>query len=200
MRAWLHFLDRSTRRSLRQALQHKRAFAETTALHVVLGAVADPRRRGWVAVSWIMAITHLGLLEERTSIGLPNTLTLIRANLPALESRLRVGVPVLALVTDLLDGKISRATATVTRFGQQADFLADTAVWVWFTLRHETSRWLRAATFTTWLGTVAAVTVVSFAGGKMKDIPRSRWVRPAGALEVLIGVRVVYKLIHPAKR
>ncbi len=198
--AWLHFLDRATKRSLRQALKHKRAFAETTALHATLGALADPRRRRWVVASWILAVTHLGMLEEHTSIGLPNTLTLIRASLPALQKRLGVAVPVLALVTDFLDGKISRATGTVTRFGKQADFLADAAVWTWFTIGHEHSRWLRAATFAAWLVPVAAVAVSTFAGGVMKDVPRSRWIRPAAAVEVLIGLRIMYRLIRRTGR
>ncbi|MEO6827043.1 MAG: CDP-alcohol phosphatidyltransferase family protein [Microbacteriaceae bacterium] len=147
-----------------------------------------------------MASIHLGMLEERTSIGVPNALTLIRANLPALERRLGVGVPAIALITDFLDGKISRAAGAVTHFGEQADFLADAAVWAWFTVRHETNRWIRAATFAAWVGTVVAVGVCSFAGGAMKDIPRSRWVRPAAVLEVLIGVRFVCTLMHPVVR
>lgn len=189
--AWSQFLVRATKRSVRQAAVHRRALIESTVLHAGVGMLADPRYRVWVAVSWLFAVTHLGMLERQSGLGVANTLTLLRANLPALENRLGNAVPVLALATDWLDGRVSRATDTQTRFGRQADFLADTAVWTWFTLRHEHNGWLRAATFAAWGSTVVAVTVASFAGGAMRDIPRSRWIRPDAALQVIIAARIV---------
>jgi hypothetical protein len=39
--------------------------------------------RVWIMSSWRMAITHLGLLGPRHSIGWPNAVSLARANLPA---------------------------------------------------------------------------------------------------------------------
>ena len=199
--AWARFLARTTRRSVRQALRHPRALLESTALHAGLAALADPRHRTWVAGSWLLTISHLGMLEHRDSLGAANALTLIRANLPALEHRLGNTVPVLALATDWLDGRISRATGTETPFGRQADFLADTALWTWFALLHEPNCWLRAATFAAWGASVVAVAVASFAGGAMKDMPRSRWIRPAAALQVIIGLRfVIRRLTHTGRR
>ncbi len=193
--AWSRFLARATRRSVRQALLHRRALLESTALHAGLAALADPRQRTWVAASWLLTVSHLGMLENRGTLGVANTLTLIRANLPALENRLGNAVPIVALATDWLDGRISRATGTETRFGRQADFLADTALWTWFTLRHEPNWWLRTATFAAWGVSVVAVTTASFAGGAMKDMPRSRWIRPAAALQVITGLRIVLRQI-----
>jgi phosphatidylglycerophosphate synthase len=198
--AWSRFLARATRRSVRQALNHRRALLESTALHAGLAVLADPRRRTWVVTSWLFTVSHLGMLERRDPLGIANTLTLFRANLPALENRLGRSVPFLALATDWLDGRVSRATGTETRFGRQADFLADTALWTWFTLRHEPIGWLRAATFAAWGSTVVAVTIASFAGGTMRDIPRSRWIRPAAALQVIFATRIVVNQISSAER
>ncbi len=193
--AWSRFFARATRRSVRQAILHRRALLETTVLHAGLGALADPRHRTWVVVSWFLTSSHLGMLENRDTLGAANTLTLIRANLPALEHRLGNAVPAVALATDWLDGRISRSTGTETRFGRQADFLADTALWTWFTLRHEPNGWLRTATFAAWGLTVAAVATASFAGGEMRDMPRSRWIRPAATLQLIIGLRIVLRQI-----
>lgn len=99
------------------------------------------------------------------------------------------------LTTGNEDGRISRATGTETRFGRRADFLADTADWTWFTIRHEHSRWLRGATFAAWGATVVAVTAFSFAGGAMRDVPRSRWIRPAAAVQLVFGTRIALKQI-----
>ncbi|MBG0739376.1 CDP-alcohol phosphatidyltransferase family protein [Paeniglutamicibacter antarcticus] len=140
------------------------------------------------------------MLEDRGTLGVANSLTLIRANLPALENRLGNAVPIVALATDWLDGRFSRATGTETRFGRQADFLADTALWTWFTLRHESNWWLRTATFAAWGASAAAVTTASFAGGAMKDMPRFRWVRPAATLQVITGLRILLKQISQARR
>ncbi len=198
--AWPRFLVRAARRSVRQVLRHRRALLESTALHAGLAALAHPRHRTWVAASWLLTISHLGMLEDRGALGVANTLTLIRANLPALENRLGNAVPIVALATDWLDGRISRATGTETRFGRQADFLADTALWTWFTLRYEPSWWLRTATFAAWGVSVVAVTTASFAGGAMKDMPRSRWIRPAATLQVITGLRIVLRQITHIRR
>ena len=97
-------------------------------------------------------------------------------------------------------GRISRATGTETRFGRQADFLADTALWTWFTIRHEHNRSPRAATLAVWGFTVVAITTVSFAGGGMRDIPRSRWIRPVAALQVILGFRIVLRQTSSSRR
>ena len=46
-------------------------------------------------------------LQERRTMGLPNLLTVARANLPAAAARLGSAVPVLALATDFVDGKLA---------------------------------------------------------------------------------------------
>jgi hypothetical protein len=56
-------------RSLRQAASHPRALAEITALHAAFLTVSHGHRRGWVAISWTLAATHLGLLEDRDRLS-----------------------------------------------------------------------------------------------------------------------------------
>ncbi|MDQ0213097.1 CDP-alcohol phosphatidyltransferase family protein [Arthrobacter bambusae] len=170
--AWSHFLGRSTLRSVRQAIHRAPALAEATVLHTGLAVAAHPRHRRWVAASWLLTVTHLGMLENRRTLGPANVLTLIRANLPALEDHLGPLLPILALTTDFLDGWISRSTDTETPFGRYADFLADAALWNWYAARHEPSRSLRIAAFAAWALPIGAVATSSFAGSRMKDIPR----------------------------
>ncbi len=195
-RSWARFLGLATGRSIAQARANPRALAEVSAIHVAMALAADRRGRLWVAVSWLMAATHLGMLDGRSSIGVPNALTLVRANLPAVENRLGSWVPIASLATDFVDGKLARATGAVTPFGSSADFLADTAVWTWFTLRHESSRAIRIATFAAWAAPVVGLTAASFAKGRLVELPRSAWLRPAAAMEVLIGVRFVLGLLR----
>ena len=194
------FLYDATHRSIREAARRPRALAEATALHLAIGVLAHPRGRVWLTTSWLMTVTHLGMLEERRTLGIPNLLTVARAALPAAEHRLGAAVPVLALLTDFVDGKLARRTGTVTRFGTQGDYLADAALWTWFTLRYESSRAWQVATFAAWALPVGALTVASFARGGMVDLPRSRWIRPAAAMEVLIGARVVVRLVGRGRR
>ena len=113
--AWARFLVSSARRSARQALQHPRALTEVTVLHAALALAAGGHGRRWVAASWAMAATHLGMLEDRPSLGAASLVTLLRANLPALGARaarhptLVHWLPALALASDLADGQIARA-------------------------------------------------------------------------------------------
>ncbi len=190
------FIADATLRSIREARKRPVALAEVTAVHVGMAALAHPHGRAWVFTSWLMTVTHLGMLEGRKSMGLPNLLTVARANLPAAEARLgSAPIVALALATDFVDGKLARRTGTVTRFGIQGDYLADAALWTWFTLKHERSRGWQLATFAAWAIPVAGLTVASFAKGGMVDLPRSRWLRPAAAVEVLIGARALARLI-----
>lgn len=194
--AWSHFLGRSVLRSMRQALRHWPALAEASALHASLAYAAGPGRRRWVATSWLLTVTHLGMLEDRRTLGPANVLTLIRANLPALQDNdLGPALPLIALATDLLDGRISRATGTETPFGRYADFLADAALWNWYAAHHEPSRALIAAVFAVWALPIGTVAAYSFAAGVMKDLPRSPWIRPAAALEILLGARAVLRAL-----
>jgi len=195
------FVADATLRSIREARKRPIALAEATAVHVGMAALAHPYGRVWVLTSWLMTVTHLGMLEERRRMGLPNLLTVARANLPAAEARLGTArIVALALVTDFVDGKLARSTGTVTRFGMQGDYLADAALWTWFTLKHERSRAWQVATFAAWAIPVAGLTVASFAKGGIVDLPRSRWLRPAAAVEVLIGARVLVRLLGPSPR
>ncbi len=189
------FIADATLRSIREARKRPVALAEATAVHAGMAALAHPHGRVWVATSWLMTVTHLGMLEERRTMGIPNLLTIARANLPAAEARLGSAVPVLALVTDFIDGKLARRTGTVTRFGTQGDYLADAALWTWFTVKHEHSRGWQLATLAAWAIPVAGLTIASVAKGGMVDVPRSRWLRPAAAVEVLIGARVLARLL-----
>ncbi|MBC7725168.1 MAG: CDP-alcohol phosphatidyltransferase family protein [Burkholderiaceae bacterium] len=140
------------------------------------------------------------MLGDRRSIGIPNALTLIRGNLPAVEHRLGRALPVLSLATDFADGKIARATGAVTPFGTQADFLADTAFWTWFIVRHEPSRVVRVLTLASWAVPVLAIAAASITKGRMLDVPRSAWFRPAAAMEVFIGARAVVRNIRSLKK
>ncbi|MGH3949944.1 MAG: CDP-alcohol phosphatidyltransferase family protein [Pseudonocardiaceae bacterium] len=193
--AWSAFLTRTTRRSIHQAAQRPRALLEITVLHCVFDAVGRRARRGllpstWTAASWLMAACHLGLLEQRRSLSLADVLTLVRANLPALAgTRVDPWLPAVALSTDLLDGRLARASGTHSPFGRYADYLADAAFWTWFTLANEPSGRMRAAAVGAWVLPVVAVATISVARGRMVDAPRPRVLRPAVAFQVVLAVR-----------
>lgn len=191
--AWVNFVALATRRSIATAKAHPRAFAETTVIHVLMGLLSTRRGLPWIVSTWFMAVTHLGMLDARSSIGIPNALTLARANLPAIGNRVGRWIPLIALGSDFADGKIARATGVVTPFGSSADFLADTAVWTWFTLRHENNRLLQTLTFAAWAAPVVGLTAASMYRGKLVELPRSAWFRPAAVMEIVIGVRFVVK-------
>lgn len=193
--AWGRFAVDTTARSILEARKRPRAVVEATLVHAAMAALAHPRGRAWVLTSWLMTVTHLGMLEERRTLGTPNLLTIARANLPAASARLGGAVPVLALATDFVDGKLARGTGAVTRFGTQGDYLADTALWTWFVVKHEPSVAWRAITFAAWAAPVAALAAVSFARGGVVDLPRSAWMRPAAVVEVLIGARAIARLV-----
>jgi hypothetical protein len=199
--AWRRFLGAAAVRSIRQAAAHPRAAAELTAVHGALLAVAPGRR--WVATSWLLCLAHRGMLGERSSIGPATTVTLVRANLPALGDRSRPWVGLLALATDVADGRLARGLAAETMFGGRlarglaaetmfggyADALADAAFWTWFATRYEPSRWLRTAAILAWAAPVGAIAVASTARGRVVAIPRSRVFRPAAALQPVLAIR-----------
>jgi phosphatidylglycerophosphate synthase len=104
-----------------------------TALHAALLLLARARGRAggaWIGLSWLLAVTHLGLLGQRRSLGAANTATLARGCLPALASSWWTGPAVLA--ADVLDGQLARRRGEATVFGSYADTLADAAFWTWF--------------------------------------------------------------------
>lgn len=187
-RAWGCFLTRATRRSIRQARLRPRALAEITVLHAGFAALARDRRV-WTVVSWALAAAHLGMLEGRRSIGWANAITLTRANLPAIGGGWWSSV--LALGSDLADGRLARRLATACPFGTSADALADAAYWAWYALRHEPSRPLRAMALLAWLAPVVAVTTASVGRGRMIDAPRPALLRPAAAMQAVLAIRAV---------
>jgi hypothetical protein len=191
--AWANFLLAAAERSVDQARLHPRALAEVTALHGLLLATAPPSGRRWISSSWLLASTHLGLLEDRSHLGPADLLTLARGNLPAVVSARHPWLASLAMATDFVDGRLARRTDTTTPFGAYADVFADAAFWIWFTTDPKNRRDLRAAAVLTWLLPVGAVTAVSIGRGRMVDAPRPRWVRPAATLQVLVAVRALWR-------
>lgn len=191
-RAWVSFLSRATKRSVRQARLRPRALGEITLLHAALAALGARKARVWTVTSWTLCATHLGMLERQRSIGCANVITIIRANLPVLTSA--GWSPVFALTSDLADGRIARATGTESAYGAAADSLADAAYWAWFALRHESSGRMRAAALLAWVLPVAAVTTTSVGSGRMIDAPRPALLRPAAALQAVLTVRAVLRM------
>jgi phosphatidylglycerophosphate synthase len=189
--AWTRFLLHATRRSIRQAQLRPRALGEITLLHMVFVAARIRNHPLWTVTSWALAATHLGMLEHRQSIGLANVITLTRANLPALASGW--AAPVIALGSDLADGRLARRLDTQSPFGAAADSLADAAFWAWFALRHEPSRRVRAAAILAWVAPVVAVTTASVRRGRMVDAPRPVIVRPAAMMQAAIAVRAILR-------
>ncbi len=133
------------------------------------------------------------MLEERTDLGAANTLTLVRGNLPVLGRRLGPWLGVLAIATDLADGRLARRTGTTTPFGGYADAVADATFWTWFSHTYETDPTMRAAATLAWPAPVLLVTTLSLRGGRMVDTPRPRWLRPAAALQVLVAWRALHR-------
>lgn len=189
--AWTWFLVHAIRRSVHQARLRPRALGEVTLLHIVFAALSHRKRPLWTVVSWVLAATHLGMLEHRRSLGLANVITLTRANLPTLSTGW--AAPVGALASDLADGRLARRLGTQSPFGAAADSLADAAFWAWFALRHEPSRRVRAAALLAWVVPVIVVTTGSVGRGRMMDAPRPVVVRPAAALQAALAVRAVLR-------
>ena len=191
--AWAQFVVDATTCSIQQAVQHREALAQTTALHGLFLIIGHGSRRRWVATSWTLTALHLGMLEDRSHLGVANTLTLVRANLPVTGTSLGRWLGMCALTTDFVDGKLARHTDTATPFGRYADPLADTVVWTWlsFTQTGRGSRAIRAAVLLTWLYPILTVTITSFRDGEMIEPPQPRWIRPATILQILIATRAL---------
>ncbi|WP_406175873.1 CDP-alcohol phosphatidyltransferase family protein [Streptomyces sp. NBC_00996] len=184
------FLRLAGHRSVRQAARRPRAVGQTTVLHGLLAALARDRGgRAWVAASWALAVLHLGLLEERGRLSPADTLTLIRGSLPATALGSCRWSGLLAIASDLADGRLARRQGTVSPFGDYADSLADAAFWTWLVLRHEPSRMVRAAALAAWALPVAAVTAVGIRRGAMPERPRPALLRPAAAMQAVVALR-----------
>jgi hypothetical protein len=187
---WIRFAVRVGARSGEQIRTHPRAAVELTALHVAFLAASRRRGHRWVATSWLTAITHLGLLGERRSIGWPNAITVTRANLPVVGGVLGCWLGLVAAASDKLDGMLARRVGP-TMFGSYADSLADAAFWTWFGFRVDPSSATQAAGLAAWAVPVAGVAVTSFAKGEMIDGPRPALLRPAAALQVVLALRAI---------
>lgn len=195
--AWGRFLGRSAALSWQAAAQRPRAAAEVTALHAALLVLARCSGRGnqartaatWTSASWLLAITHLGLLGPCGSLGAANAVTLARANLPALAGGRWTGAA--ALAADLLDGQLARRSGTETMFGGYADSIADAAFWTWFAARHETSESVRAAAFAAWAAPAAVAFALSVGRGIVTTPPRHKLLRPSASVAALLVFRAV---------
>lgn len=190
---WRRFLAAATARSVEQAVVHRRALGQATTLHGLFLIMGKGSRRRWVATSWALTALHLGMLEDRSDLGAANTLTLVRANLPATGCALGPWLAFTALATDFVDGKLARHTGTTTPFGRHADSLADAAFWTWIAFARDGrgGRTIKAAVLLTWLAPILSVTVRSFLRGEIVEPPRPRRIRPAVALQILIAVRAL---------
>ncbi len=168
--SWLHFIGRCFLRSAEQAARHPRAFLELSLLHLVL---TRGRPRLWPLVAWLLAVTHLGLLgNERHGALVANHLSLLRANLPSLSTSAAPWTAGVALLTDVLDGRLARARKEETAFGAYADPVADLVFWNWFVFRNESNPWIRAAAIVAWPLPAAVVTAAYFVRGRTLDYPR----------------------------
>ena len=184
---WATFMARSLARSARQVRRRPVAAAEVTGYHVL---AASRGGRKWAFVSWLLCLTHLGLLGDMSTLRWPNRLTLLRALLPSLASGSR-WTSLVALATDFLDGRLARRDSE-SAFGAFADPIADGAFWSWYALRWEQNRWLRWAPVALFGATTAAITFVYFARGRTIDYPRPEAIRYAsGAAQILLTIRTL---------
>jgi hypothetical protein len=186
--AWARFTTNVAVRSAEQIVAHRRAAAEITALHGLFLVSAGGRGRRWITTSWLMAITHLGLLGRQRSIGWPNVISLSRANLVVTGAPLGPWLGVVAAVSDKLDGTLARRSGP-TMFGFYADSLADAAFWTWLGARRDSSRLVLVASVAAWAAPVAAVAVASIAKGEMVESTRPALLRPAAAMQVVLALR-----------
>jgi len=185
--AWTTFLGRSLVRSFAQARKRPLAATEVTALHLLAGAAGSRR---WALVSWFLCITHVGILGDRSTLGWPNRLTLLRSLLPSLAPDSR-WTSLFALATDFVDGRLARR-GEESAFGAFADPIADGVFWSWYALRWEPNRGLRWAPITLFAATTAAIAAAYFARGRTIDYPRLMAVRYAsGAAQLMLGLRAM---------
>jgi len=185
---WARFVAGVAVRSGEQVVAHPRPAAELSLLHGVFLVAARRRGRWWITMSWLMAITHLGLLGRRRSIGWPNAISLTRANLAVTGEPLGRWLGVVAAASDKLDGTLARRQGP-TMFGFYADSLADAAFWTWLGARRDPSRLVLAASVAAWAAPVAAMVAASITKGELVESPRPALPRPAAAMQVVLAVR-----------
>ena len=183
--AWATFVGRSLVRAVAQLRIRSAAATEVTTIHVLAFAAGS---RWWALGSWFLCITHLGLLGERSTLGWPNRLTVLRALLPSLLPASR-WTCLIAIATDFADGHLARR-GEESAFGAYADPIADGAFWSCYALRWETSRWLRWVPVTLLALSVAGISAAYFTRGRSIDYPRPMSVRYASAAaQILLALR-----------
>ncbi|MGH7490297.1 MAG: CDP-alcohol phosphatidyltransferase family protein, partial [bacterium] len=188
--AWARFFGRSFARSVAQVRIRPAAAMEVTALHLL---AHRPGRWRWPLVSWLLCITHLGLLGDRATLGWPNRFTMVRALLPAFAPPARWPA-LIALATDFVDGRLARR-GEESAFGAFADPIADGVFWSWFAVRSETNRWLRWAPVTLFTAAVAGIATAYFERGRAIDYPRPFALRYAsGVMQVLLVMRAARRV------
>lgn len=166
--------------------RHPLAAAEALAISIGLAWLGGARLRS--AAAGLLALTHLGLLGDRRSLGLANALTLVRAGLPA-----RAWAAPVALALDASDGLVARRRGP-TAFGSFADPLADAAFWSALALRPESGMVARAVTALAWTAPAAGIAAAYFAKGRTIDYPRWQLQRRLSALaQVALTVAVTLK-------
>jgi hypothetical protein len=184
--AWGDFLGRSAVRSVTQIRIRPAAAIEVTVLHL-LASAGSPR---WAFGSWLLCITHLGLLGERSTLGWPNRLTVLRALLPSLAPRAR-WTSLVAMATDFADGRLARR-GEESAFGAFADPIADGVFWSWYALRWDPNRWVRWVPLTIFVASVAGISAAYLARGRAIDYPRLMAVRYASsAAQILLTLRAL---------
>jgi phosphatidylglycerophosphate synthase len=149
------------------------------------------RPRPWPLIAWLLAVTHLGLLgPERRGALVANHLSLLRANLPSLSASAAPWTAGVALLTDVLDGRLARMREEETAFGAYADPLADLVFWNWYVFRNESNPWIRTAAIVAWPLPAASITAAYFVRGKTLDYPRPGATRLLSAVfQCWIGIR-----------
>jgi len=184
--AWGRFVVAS---SMEQIAEHERASVEIVGIFAMLVILRGGRAR--TAAACLLAITHLGLLGDRRSIGLANALSLFRASLPV-----RRWAVLTAVGTDLADGLVARR-AGPTAFGSYADPLADLAFWTAVALCGPIGRPERLAIVGLWTVPAAAITAGYFVAGRSIDYPRPVLVRRASAIaQTLLALRLILRVDH----
>lgn len=184
--AWGDFISRSFVRSVAQIRIRPAAATELTVLHLL----ASAGNRSWAFGSWLMCITHLGLLGGRSTLGWSNRITLLRALLPSLGPNSR-WTSLFAMATDFADGRIARR-GEESAFGAFADPIADGVFWSWFALRWEPNRRLRWVPLSMFAASVAGISAAYFARGRAIDYPRLVAIRYASAAaQILLTLRAL---------
>lgn len=187
--AWLRFCAQSSRRSWEQAQEHRWASCELLAEY---GALTVLSPSAWLACSYLLAATHVGMLgEPGMGLGWPNRLSLLRANLPAIIRPPAAWTALVALASDWTDGYVARRTHE-TAFGAYADGFADIAFWCWYARHHEANPTVRRLAIAIWSAPPALATIGFFAFGRAVNVPRLTVARDVSvAMQILVTVRAL---------